>query len=68
MKMILTICASAVAACGFHATPEGRVRLPIGDGRCDIIVDDNLGAARRDSGPRHDSDSINGAECVVVRW
>jgi hypothetical protein len=56
--------------CGIEGA-QGRVHIPIGDGRCDVFVADTPGLdvpnASRGPNPR-DGYSYEGADCAIVRW
>jgi hypothetical protein len=66
----LLIVAVALAGCGFKADSEGRVRVPLGDGRCEIVAGDTLGPSPRyHGGPSpKDHESYEGYVCDIYRW
>jgi hypothetical protein len=56
--------------CGVEGA-QGRVRIPVADGRCDVFVADTPGLdvpnASRGPNPR-DGYSYTGADCKVYSW
>ena len=62
MRLTLVGCLFLLVGCGAQAH-EGRVRIPLDGGQCEMVVCDSLATSQRRSGPTEPGTCVTGTVC-----